>query len=407
MEKLSGTGRGLAVQHSAEPRGHAAPRPAAVSSRRGRYEIGLLGYARCDSAGIVRYANSTLTRWLGCAAPAALVGRSFEAFVHDGQAWQTWWAARDAASLSQELLAGAGRRKPVTIEAGPTLDNGFVELWIGAAPDAAMISRIARLEATLTLTAGTVHDVNNMLTVLAGNLFLLTEKVREQEGLYEPARRARNAAERASTLLRELLTFNRDKGPASAAISPANHVRALEPMLTRAVGADRELHIEVQRDAGSVKASAAQFESALINLVINARDAVAKGGRIAIDVVNCDLDAERAQQLGVDAGDYVCLRVRDNGSGIPRENLARVTQPLFTTKQAGSGSGLGLAMVRHFVEENHGALQIDSIEGEGTDVRIWLPRADHLAATSEFCWCPGTRKCAARCSRSWSRSAIR
>lgn len=245
-----------------------------------------------------------------------------------------------------------------------------------------LIARVARLEAALTLTAGTVHDVNNVLTVLAGNLFLLTENLRGNEKLYEQARRARNAAERGNTLLRELLTFDRDGDAATKAISPANHVQALEPLLARAIGSEHELKVAVERKAGSVLASAAQLESVLINLVINARDALAEGGKVEIRVRDARIEGERAGGLGLPAGDYVCVSVVDNGNGIPAEILPRVTEALFSTKPKDHGSGLGLAMVRRFSEQAGGALQIESREGQGTSVSVWLPRTEQLVETT-------------------------
>lgn len=246
----------------------------------------------------------------------------------------------------------------------------------------ALIARVARLEAALTLTAGTVHDVNNVLTVLAGNLFLLTENLRGDDKLYEQARRARNAAERGSTLLRELLTFDRDGDASTKAITPGNHVQSLEPLLARAIGSDHQLKVIVDRKAGSVLASAAQLESVLINLVINARDALAEAGKVEIRVRDARVDGERAARLGLPQGDYVCIAVIDNGCGIPADILPRVTEPLFSTKPKDHGSGLGLAMVRRFAERSEGGLEIESREGQGTRVTVWLPRTEQLAETT-------------------------
>ncbi|HEX2139955.1 MAG TPA: ATP-binding protein [Woeseiaceae bacterium] len=245
-----------------------------------------------------------------------------------------------------------------------------------------LVQRIARLEAALALTAGTVHDVNNVLTVLSGNLFLLTESVREQPEVYEQARRARNAAERGSTLLRELLTYGRDADDERRAINPADHVAALQPLLARAIGGDNELEIDVDRAAGSVDASAAQFESVLINLAINARDALQGRGSVRIGVRQSEVDGLPPGPRDLAPGSYVCIEVADDGCGIPQEHLARVTEPLFSTKPSDRGSGLGLSMVKRFAEESNGRLVIDSAVGEGTRVQVWLPRSARLAETT-------------------------
>lgn len=254
--------------------------------------------------------------------------------------------------------------------------------WMTEDVKNSMIRRIARLEAAVTLTAGTVHDVNNVLTVLAGNLFLLTESVRDRPELYEQARRARNAAERGSTLLRELLTFDREPDDETQAISPGNHVLALQPLLSRAIGVEHELKLSIDRNAGSVVASAAQFESVLINLVINARDALMQHGNVRIRVCNATIDGAHAAPAELPPGNYVCVEVVDNGSGIPAKYLDRVTEPLFSTKPSDRGSGLGLSMVKRFAAKAGGALCIDSVEGQGTRVSVWLPRSERPAETT-------------------------
>ncbi len=262
----------------------------------------------------------------------------------------------------------------------PPASNGSDDAWMSERHS--LVQRIARLEAALALTAGTVHDVNNVLTVLSGNLFLLTEGVRDQPELYEKARRARNAAERGSTLLRELLTYGRDPDDETRAINPADHVAALQPLLARAIGGDHELEIDVDQSAGSVDASAAQFESVLINLAINARDALKRRGKVRIGVRKAEADGRQPAPKGLARGTYVCVEVADDGCGIPEEHLARVTEPLFSTKPPDRGSGLGLSMVKRFAEELDGALAIDSAEGRGTRVQVWLPRSGRLAETT-------------------------
>jgi nitrogen-specific signal transduction histidine kinase/CheY-like chemotaxis protein len=276
---------------------------------------------------------------------------------------------REPRSGAPERMSPAGRGK----DGAP---------WMSEDLQDSLLQRIARLEAALTLTAGTVHDVNNVLTVLAGNLFLLTESVRGQPQLYEQARRARNAAERGSTLLRELLTFDRSADDTARAISPANHVQALQPMLSRAIGAEHDLRVDLDSQAGSVVASAAQFESVVINLVINARDALREHGCIEVKVRNDRLDTEKARTLGIAPGEYVLVQVADNGTGIPARYLARVTEPLFSTKPPDRGSGLGLCMVQRFAAQSDGALRIESTEGQGTCVHVWLPRSGKVAETT-------------------------
>lgn len=241
------------------------------------------------------------------------------------------------------------------------------------------LARVARLEATLAITGGTIHDVNNLLTVLSGTLYLLTETVRGQESLCDKVRSARNAAERCGTLMRELLTFARDTESKSQNICPAHHVMSLEPLMRRGFASEHRFEILLGDEPWSTVASAAQFESAVINLVINARDALSARGSVEVQVENAMVNAQLADKLCIAPGDYVSVRIVDDGCGIPAANLPRVVEPLFTTKTTGSGNGLGLSMVDRFAHQYRGALAIKSVEGRGTEVRLLLPRCEAQA----------------------------
>jgi len=241
------------------------------------------------------------------------------------------------------------------------------------------LARIARLEAALAITGGTLHDINNLLTVLSGNLYLLTEAVRDDPALLEKARSARNSASKSVSLMRELLTFSRGTESGDQIICPVNHVKALEPFLRRGLRTGHELEIHGDPRPWSAAASAAQFESAITNLVFNARDAMPERGKIVIRTVNAALSGEECRKQGLQAGDYVQVCVMDTGHGIPADVLPRVIEPLFTTKKRGEGTGLGLNMVHRFAHRAGGAMHISSVEGEGTSVHIWLPRSDHQA----------------------------
>jgi two-component system cell cycle sensor histidine kinase/response regulator CckA len=148
------------------------------------------------------------------------------------------------------------------------------------------LARVARLEAVLAITGGSVHDVNNLLTILAGDLYLLTESVRHETTLFEKVRSARNTVERASTLMRELLAFARNPVHEPPTICPANHVLALEPLLRRSFSSGQALSVGHSEGPWSVAASAAQFESAVANLVLNARDALRPNGCVRVSVQN-------------------------------------------------------------------------------------------------------------------------
>jgi signal transduction histidine kinase/CheY-like chemotaxis protein len=346
---------------------------------------GIVGYLLCNPEGRIEAVNSTLEAWLKLPGGQPVPGRTMSSIIAGEPLWRQWRALDQPVTCRFHLRDGEGRDFPVKAEIRPTKTRGSFEAWMVEDLANELIARVARLEASLTLTAGTVHDVNNVLTVLSGNLFLLTEGARDQPKLCEQARRARNAAARGSTLLRELLTYNREADGEAKCICPGNHVTALQPLLLRTVrasGADNQLKVTVDDNPGSVMASAARFESVVINLVINARDALRGDGKVHVRVNNVHLQEAQAKKLGLAAERYVCVRVTDNGRGIPSHLLDRVTEPLFSTKRKDGGSGLGLAMVKYFVEGCRGALHIDSVEGRGTRVRLWLPRTEKLAETT-------------------------
>lgn len=241
------------------------------------------------------------------------------------------------------------------------------------------LTRIARLESALAITGGTVHDINNLLTVLTGNLYMLTESLREDQLLLDKARTARNTADKCSALMRELLTFSRGEDSENQIICPANHVRALEPLLRRGVSCEHHVEVRCDPEPWSTAASAAQLESAITNLVINARDALHEKGVIRIICENVSTYGQDNGKSGPAEGEYIRIRVVDNGCGIPKSELPKVVEPLFTTKSKGNGTGLGLSMVQRFAQRYGGSLQILSKEGKGTEVRVWLPRNSEAA----------------------------
>ncbi len=241
----------------------------------------------------------------------------------------------------------------------------------------AALSRVARLETTLAASGGALHDVNNLLTVLSGQLYLLTEAVREKPALLTHSRGARNTAQRASTLIRELLSTAREPDDGQSIACPARHAVTMEPLLRRLIDSRHRFTVSHSSEPWSVAVSASQLESAIANLVINARDAMPAPGKIVVAVHNRHLDEIIAKTLGLSAGRYVRIRVADTGRGIPKSMLARIARPLVTSKPSGQGNGMGLAMVRRFADRARGAVRIDSTVGHGTTVDVWLPASDH------------------------------
>ena len=248
----------------------------------------------------------------------------------------------------------------------------------------AQLQQSQRLESVGQLTGGIAHDFNNLLTVILGNAELLTESLADSEELAPLAGHIEAAATRGAELTRRLLAFARRQPLEPEPVDVNAAIRELEPLLRRALG--EHVEIEVTRGAGLWPAmiDAGQFESALMNLAINARDAMPDGGRLTIETANVRID-EDYQGMHPDAktGQYVLVAVSDTGTGIGEEDLGKVFEPFFTTKEKGRGTGLGLSMVYGFIKQSEGHVGIYSELGEGTTVKLYLPRAHAGAAPQQ------------------------
>ena len=233
-----------------------------------------------------------------------------------------------------------------------------------------------KLEAVGQLTGGVAHDFNNLLTVILGNSELLAESLADQSRLRTLAEMTANAAQRGAELTSRLLAFAR-RQPLEPHVTDFNRlVAGMDALLRRTLPEDIEL--EVVRGGGlwTTEIDPGQVEVALLNLVINSRDAMVNGGRLTLETANASLDASyaRAHPEAV-PGQYVMISVSDTGHGMTREVTAQAFEPFFTTKQAGKGSGLGLSMVYGFVKQSGGHARIYSEPGQGTTVRLYFPRA--------------------------------
>jgi len=225
-----------------------------------------------------------------------------------------------------------------------------------------------------------------LLTVLVGNLYLVGEELRERPLVFEKLKAARDAGKRGSELIKQLMTFARREELEVGTIDPSKVVGDLLPLLRRALGSRITLETTLQKHVGAVRASVAQLESVVVNLAVNARDAIEGKGRISIDVSGVDVADHDATRRGLARGGrYVVVGVRDTGAGIEPEALDRVFEPFFSTKRDRGGTGLGLSMVRWFAESSGGCAAIESVVGQGTAVTLLLPRqqVDLAAETAE------------------------
>ena len=241
-----------------------------------------------------------------------------------------------------------------------------------------------RMEAIGQLTGGVAHDFNNVMTTILGNAELLQDHVSGDEFADKLADSIVRAVERGASLTQRLLAFARKQSLSPAFVDIPELLDGLSDMLQRTLGETVELAIRHSPDLWTVHIDRIQFENALINLTLNARDAMPEGGRLTIEAVNARPGAPGIE-LPEDLlpGDYVLVTVSDNGTGMEPEVLDKAFEPFFTTKDVGEGSGLGLSMVYGFVKQSNGHIAIDSEAGTGTTVRLYLPRSENTAPAAE------------------------
>lgn len=241
----------------------------------------------------------------------------------------------------------------------------------------AQLEQAQRLEAVGQLTGGVAHDFNNLLTVILGNAELLMERLTDNARLYTLAEMTRTAAQRGADLTHRLLAFSRRQALEPKSVDTFSVLTGMGDMLRRTLGENIEIELRHGEGLWRALVDPSQLEGALLNLCINARDAMKGGGHLTIETANVRLDDEYASlHPDLSPGQYVMMAVTDTGIGIAPEHLARVFEPFFTTKEKGKGTGLGLSMVFGFVKQSRGHLQIYSEVGEGTTVKMYLPRAD-------------------------------
>ena len=235
-----------------------------------------------------------------------------------------------------------------------------------------------KMDAIGQLTGGIAHDFNNLLAAVLGGLGLIERRVSLNEDQQKIVGMTRHAAEQGSELVARLLAFARRQKLEPARIDAVELSQTVRELLAHTLGGLVQLDWEPDESLWCLYADEAQLELALMNLIINARDAMPDGGRVIVTGENRRLDSDAG--LGLKPGEYVVLTVRDTGSGIPPDILEQVMEPFFTTKDVGKGTGLGLSMVYGFAKQSGGAIRIDSEVGKGTRVEIWLPRAPEVAA---------------------------
>lgn len=240
----------------------------------------------------------------------------------------------------------------------------------------AALIQAQKMEAIGQLSSGIAHDFNNLLTIIIGNLNLLIAQTSQQPSLRELAEPALDAGKRGAELVQRLLSFSRQQ-PLRPKIIDINHlIRDITPLLDRSLPSRIQLQIQLAESAMIARIDAHQLENALLNLVVNSRDAMPDGGAISIHTASVITTEEISGEFDVQPGEYIRIDVVDNGAGMDPHIVTRIFEPFFTTKDFGQGSGLGLAMTYGFVKQSGGGIMVQSEPDHGTSMTILLPRSD-------------------------------
>jgi nitrogen-specific signal transduction histidine kinase/CheY-like chemotaxis protein len=241
-----------------------------------------------------------------------------------------------------------------------------------------------KMEGIGRLAAGVAHDFNHLLTAIGGRCYLVLGKLTAENPLRREIEIIQGAAERAAKLTHQLLAFSRKQILEPRVLDLNAIVAGIEPLLRRMIREDIEIAAVLDPTVGRVKADAGQLEQVLLNLAVNASDAMPEGGRLTLGTGDVTLDEAYARtHAGVEPGPYVMLSVSDTGHGMTAEIQARIFEPFFTTKEVGKGTGLGLATVYGIVKQSAGHVTVYSEVGHGTVFKVYLPRVDEAPAPPE------------------------
>ncbi|HZC95152.1 MAG TPA: PAS domain S-box protein, partial [Bradyrhizobium sp.] len=325
--------------------------------------------------------------------PAEMIGHSAVEFIHpedlDNTRREMRTARRGQSRRTFETRFINKEGKPVALNwtgtwSEPVRRHFFIgrDLTEKRAAEA-QIRHVQKMDSIGQLTGGVAHDFNNILTVITGTIGILEEAVADQPELVAIARLIDEAAERGANLTRHLLAFARKQPLQPVEVNVNSLALEAAKLLHPTLGEQIAITPLLAEDAWPALADPNQLTTAILNLALNARDAMANGGKLTIETSNVYLDDNYASMHSeVTAGNYVMVAVSDSGSGIPAALLEKVFDPFFTTKGVGKGTGLGLSMVFGFVKQSGGHIKIYSEEGHGTSVKMYLPRATGLNQTA-------------------------
>ncbi|MFO8064423.1 MAG: response regulator [Spirochaetota bacterium] len=354
------------------------------------------GVVVTDPDNTVKLMNSVASRMVGLA-PESCIGSPIEEVVKkdgDEGPGDSRAGLPNTEGAVSYIVSQTGERTAVEAVQSPLLDNGEERLgtvWVFRDVSARVASEKAlresqeqlrqaqKMEAIGRLSGGIAHDFNNLLTVILGYTRILSEElgsesIPDQETLVRDVDGIQKAARRSVSLTRQLLAFSRRQVLKPSRVDLNEAVRDLEKMLRRLITERVRLHLSLKADPSDVYVDQGQMEQVLMNLVVNARDAMHDGGSVAIRTYTREIEDEIVTVAGrAEPGRYVCLEVEDNGCGMDEETREKVFDPFFTTKELGVGTGLGLSTVFGIVRQTNGHIELDTTPGVGSTFRILLP----------------------------------
>jgi PAS domain S-box-containing protein len=354
------------------------------------------------STGLIAYCNDSFASLLG-KSPGQISGREIQQFIiqADVAPFEKLLNTTSGGRLVLTLMADGPAEVPVSLSLSSLPDSVEGRIICGIVTDLrqlrqstqeladagarladqiavreraeALLHQAQKMEVVGQLTGGLAHDFNNLLMIIGGNLDLIRKRVSDDH-IVRRLDQVLIAVQRGAKLTQQLLAFSRIQSLSPQSICINNLLPEVEMLVQRAVGSSIEVRFDTAKDLWSCRADPNQLESAILNLAINARDAMPNGGSLTVATGNILLDASGAAQLGeTEPGRYVAVTLTDTGTGMAKDVLARVFEPFFTTKEVGKGSGLGLSQVYGFARQSGGHVAIQSDVGKGTAVTLYLP----------------------------------
>ena len=347
--------------------------------------------------GRIAFVNSAGIRMFGATSQKDILGKPISDFLPVG------WRNSEAATIHREQLGG--REIPSVEETFLRLDGTTAKAEVSAVPieyfgrpaiqvfvrDITGKKRLEdqlrqsqKIEALGRLAGGIAHDFNNLMTVITGYAGRTMKRLGEPEQVARGLEEIGKTGIRATRLTQQLIAFSRKQILQPQILDLNRIVSNMDRMLRHLIGEDIELVSILGHGLGMVKADPGQIEQVIVNLVLNARDAMPKGGRLLVETTNAVLtESEMREHSDIPPGPYVKMMFQDNGIGMDRETISHIFEPYFTTKDVGKGSGLGLATVYGIIRQSGGDIWVGSEQGKGTTITIWLPRTAEVSAAKE------------------------